>query len=141
MGARALTLAALVALLAVTPAANAAARLVLYERDVLYDDIATHGFDVVGVRESAFKNVGVTVTVPARCAGLNGELTVTTAPPPPIPPASIVTRFTCAGASEPTVVGVPGLPAYHGNGAPLVLSFAGAGRALLRVQVTGEPWS
>lgn len=139
-----LALAALALAAAFVPAVGAdgapAGKVLFFERDLLYDKIATHGFDVVNVRGAQYKEIEVRVDIVGPCTSMDGTILVLPTPPPPIPPAVIGVQFTCGGAGDPIHVGLPILSAYQAEDRPLVLDFSGTGRGLAHVSVYGTPW-
>ena len=152
MSALRLAAVALLALAAASAAAAAGAagaagaapdKAVVFERDLLYDMAATHGVDVLFVRDSAYRDVEVRVTVPdgASCRGLDGRVVVQPTAPPPLPSAVLVAEFTCSGQHAATVLGAPGFTVYQGKDRPLALDFTGFGQGVARVTVLGTPWS
>lgn len=138
-----LALALALVALALSPAADAAAKVVFFTRDLNYAGVATPGFDFgILYDDVSYKDVEVRVVGVRNCNSLLGALQVTTVPPVPIPNNGLfLLTFGCGGLQTYDVIVRPTATPDQGRNYPFSLEWTGTGRGNVTIELAGVPWN
>lgn len=139
---RAAFIALAVVSLAVVPAADAAAKVVFFSRELGYAGLATPGFDFgILYDEVSYEDVEVRVVDVRNCDSLLGAMQVTTVPPVPFPNNGVfLLTFGCGGLQSYDVIVRPNATPDQGHDYPFSLEWTGTGRGNVTIELAGVPW-